>query len=66
MRGEVLHDPQARRCDGKEVKEMAQATKACSQCGTELRHDPLERDWFCPECDPVRAEKREREAEEQA
>jgi hypothetical protein len=48
------------------VREVAQATKACSHCGTELRHDPLERDWFCPECDPIRAEKREREAEEEA
>jgi predicted Zn-ribbon and HTH transcriptional regulator len=51
--------------DGKEVTEMVQATKACSQCGIELRHDPLEKDWFCPECDPLRAEKREQEAEEE-
>ena len=51
--------------DGKEVTEMVQVTKACSQCGTELRHDPLEKDWFCPECDPLRAEKREQEAEEE-
>lgn len=44
---------------------MVQATKACSQCGIELRRDASEKDWFCPECDPLRAEKREREAEEE-
>lgn len=45
---------------------MLQATKVCSQCGTELRRDPLERDWFCPECDPVRAERQEQQSEEEA
>ena len=45
---------------------MAVAQKVCSQCGTELRHDPLEKDMFCPECDPIRAEKLEKEAEQEA
>ncbi len=39
--------------------------KVCSQCGTELKHDILEKDWFCPECDPLRAAKVEKEAEEE-
>lgn len=39
--------------------------KVCSQCGTELKHDILEKDWFCPECDPLRAAKVEEEAEEE-
>jgi predicted RNA-binding Zn-ribbon protein involved in translation (DUF1610 family) len=52
----------------KEVSSMAVAKKEkiCSQCGTDLKHDVLEKDWFCPECDPVRAAKSERESEEEA
>jgi predicted RNA-binding Zn-ribbon protein involved in translation (DUF1610 family) len=42
---------------------MATAQKICSQCGTELRYDALEKDWFCPECDEVRAAKLEAEAD---
>lgn len=39
--------------------------KVCSQCGMELVHDTVERDWYCPECDPMRAAKAELEAEEE-
>lgn len=51
----------------KEVSSVAvtKQEKVCSQCGTELKHDILEKDWFCPECDPVRAAKVEKEAEEE-
>ena len=46
---------------------MAVTTKkVCSQCGTELRYDAVEKDWFCPECDPIRVAKFERETEEEA
>ena len=45
---------------------MVMTKKVCSECGTELRNDAVEKDWFCPECDPDRTAQLEKEAEEQA